>query len=720
MKNYLDITVVIAPGAEGNYAVRVASDEFGQCNSTVKLPFTLRDLAGAVFGAAETARAIGSIAPKEAAPGAAGLARKSAEDFGVELFEALFRGKVRDLLVSAESEAQGSADTGVRIRLSMDLQAPGMTEVAGLPWELMCRGQGEDPMALSTQTTLVRALDVMGRTEPAPFVAPLRIMVVMSNPEGTTKLNLDEERKRIEASWGRLLGVKVDFVRPVATEIRKQLRAAQYHVIHYMGHGDFNAEGVGLLLLEQEDRSPDPVTGDDFAKWLVDEPLRLVFLNACKTGTTGARSGAHPFAGVATALIRKRVPAVVAMQFPISDPAAILFAQTFYECILQGLAVDVAVVEGRKELHANKVTASEWATPVLYLRSKDGVLFEWGTSAAAAATAGSASPSPAAGATLEVSPALAATTGDPWSPGAGDALRVFLATPDQNLVRRHAQLAQALKGVDGVRVVDTVPTADIKEHAEAVENLVRRADLCVHLLGANPGMRLDDDDDRPLRTFPLVELDIGRQAANSQLVVITSEDKESIGIKDYAVLVDELGKLRRDKERFELVITDKNRIADAVKAKLEELRLARQTKVATGSAGGTARRAFVDSHVSDEERAIELVAYLEGRDVSTDIRTSSSPAADFAQLDETVRNTSLYVIVAGRVDRNWVSSRKVAILKSAMRTKAALLIAKYSAPPAEGADSTEVTKSRLEISALKDSDPAWVDALFAPGAASRA
>jgi hypothetical protein len=350
---------------------------------------------------------------------------------------------------------------------------------------------------------------------------------------------------------------------------------------------------------------------------------------------------------------------------------------------------------------------------VLYLRSKDGVLFEWGKNDAGAASVAPARLAPGPGA-----PATVTAADDPWGgAGEGDALRVFLATPDQNLVRRHAQLSQALRSLDGVRVVDSVAKDDLKEHAAAVDSLVRRADLCVHLLGANPGMRLDEDDEQPLRTYPLVELDIARQAANSQLVVITGEDKESIGVKDYAALVDELGRLRRDKERFELVITDKNRIADAVKAKLEELRSARQSREAPSATAGTARHAFVDSHVSDEERAIELVAYLEGRNVSTDIRTSSAPAADFAQLDETVKKTSLYIIVAGRVDRNWVSSRKVAILKSAMRTKAALLIAKYSATPAGEADAIEVTKSRFEISALKDSDPSWVDALFAPAAA---
>jgi hypothetical protein len=159
---------------------------------------------------------------------------------------------------------------------------------------------------------------------------------------------------------------------------------------------------------------------------------------------------------------------------------------------------------------------------------------------------------------------------------------------------------------------------------------------------------------------------------------------------------------------------------DAVKAKLEELRRARQAKIPSAT-GEKLRKAFVDSHVSDEERAIELVAYLEGRNVSTDIRTTSLPTADFAQLDETVRKSSLYIIVAGRVDRDWVSSRKVAILKSAVRTKAALLIAKYSAPPVEDSDGIEVTRSRfVDISALKDSDPGWIDALFAPAAAAKA
>ncbi len=99
--------------------------------------------------------------------------------------------------------------------------------------------------------------------------------------------------------------------------------------------------------------------------------LRLVVLNACE----GARSARDdPFGGVAQALVRQGIPAVIAMQFEISDPAALVFSQSFYQAIADDLPIDVAMVEARRAMfaHGNEV---EWATPVLYLRSPDGRVF---------------------------------------------------------------------------------------------------------------------------------------------------------------------------------------------------------------------------------------------------------------------------------------------------------------------------------------------------------
>ena len=100
--------------------------------------------------------------------------------------------------------------------------------------------------------------------------------------------------------------------------------------------------------------------------------LRLAVLNACE----GARSSRRdPFSGVAQSLLQQRVPAVIAMQFEISDAAAKIFAREFYCAIAEGNPVDAAVCESRKALF-NEEFGQEWATPVLYMRSQEGTLFD--------------------------------------------------------------------------------------------------------------------------------------------------------------------------------------------------------------------------------------------------------------------------------------------------------------------------------------------------------
>ncbi|MBL4788792.1 MAG: PASTA domain-containing protein, partial [Kordiimonadaceae bacterium] len=94
------------------------------------------------------------------------------------------------------------------------------------------------------------------------------------------------------------------------------------------------------------------------------------------TAKATKQKGQDPFAGVATAMIMAGIPAVVAMQFPITDKAAVSFAGTFYPRIVSGYPVDAAVAEGRKAIKLADPSTMEWATPVLFMRSPDGVLFD--------------------------------------------------------------------------------------------------------------------------------------------------------------------------------------------------------------------------------------------------------------------------------------------------------------------------------------------------------
>ncbi|HJQ94908.1 MAG TPA: CHAT domain-containing protein, partial [Acidimicrobiia bacterium] len=94
-------------------------------------------------------------------------------------------------------------------------------------------------------------------------------------------------------------------------------------------------------------------------------------LNSCEGART---SPTDPFAGTAQSLVQQGIPAVIAMQFEITDEAAILLSHEFYAALSDGYPVDTALGEARKAIFAsgNEV---EWATPVLYMRSANGRIF---------------------------------------------------------------------------------------------------------------------------------------------------------------------------------------------------------------------------------------------------------------------------------------------------------------------------------------------------------
>jgi len=73
--------------------------------------------------------------------------------------------------------------------------------------------------------------------------------------------------------------------------------------------------------------------------------------------------------------VQQGVPAVVAMQTAIQDEKAIQIAHEFYLSLTDGYPVDAALAEGRKAVFNNDGLA-EWGTPILFMRSPDGILWE--------------------------------------------------------------------------------------------------------------------------------------------------------------------------------------------------------------------------------------------------------------------------------------------------------------------------------------------------------
>jgi hypothetical protein len=309
-------------------------------------------------------------APEEAA--------LSPREVGAILFRALFAGQVGDLFSRSLGRVRGG---GLRIvlRFQLDEKDPRLALLHSLPWELLYEPGARDFLGLSRLTPIVRFLEVPRPVPPLPLPTPLRILVAPAAPDGLASLHLDSERQEIRDAWKGSPGVDVEvFDLTGAAALRKVLLGSKFHVLHFMGHGEVDpANGRGVLFFAGPDGARVPVDGETLATSLKDrEEIRLVFLNACESGRTPEGIEVDPFAGVATALVLGGLPAVLAMQLPILDDAAILFSRTVYDRLAAGDPVDAAVTEGRLALHSVRSGTVEWAIPVLFTRIADGRIFD--------------------------------------------------------------------------------------------------------------------------------------------------------------------------------------------------------------------------------------------------------------------------------------------------------------------------------------------------------
>lgn len=291
---------------------------------------------------------------------------------GKRLFDALFTADIRKSLNDATRAAMQQGH-GLRVRL--DVSQAG--DLGMVPWEYMYFQEYDDFVSLSNWTPVVRYLDVVQPLPPIPLDGPLRILVMISDPierRGT----LDVERE-----WSQLEQALADPVSRGEIEIHRlpdgqletlqiDLQKHQYHVFHFIGHGEYSEEyNDGVLAFEDARGREVHVPGSSLGTYLRDSlDTRLVVLNNCE----GAAFESDPFTGSAQSLLKKGIPAVVAMQFEITDRAAIDFARGFYMSVGNGFPVDAALAEARKVIRGGP-TRIEFGSPVLYMSANDGTLF---------------------------------------------------------------------------------------------------------------------------------------------------------------------------------------------------------------------------------------------------------------------------------------------------------------------------------------------------------
>ncbi len=364
---YEDFEVEISLGRGREYPVSVINSPAGEAHETMHFPFD------------ELALENQLLALKNALLQSGGKYRlaltdeeQTVQNFGKELWNALLTGEVRNRydvsLERANREGKG-------LRLKLRIQEP---KLASLPWEFMYEPRQVEYMGLMRNISIVRYLEIPQPVEPLAVEPPLRILGMAASPTDLHPLDLAREKQRVEEAIKSLQAnglVELTWLQGQTwRDLQEAMQTGVWHIFYFIGHGGFDSNiDEGLIALADEEGKTQRFRATHLGRMLADHrSLRLVILNSCE----GAKGSEHNiFSGTASILVQRGIPAVLAMQYEITDRAAIEFSRSFYKALANGLPVDAAVTEARKAVSFAIENTIEWGTPVLYMRSHDGVLF---------------------------------------------------------------------------------------------------------------------------------------------------------------------------------------------------------------------------------------------------------------------------------------------------------------------------------------------------------
>lgn len=365
---YLDFELEIGIGEGRYYPVAVIESPAGKARATMRFPFDevrlenrLQALQLALLRSGGKRRRVPS------------REESVVQEFGHALYDALLAGEIRTRYDMSLREA---AQAGKGLRLKLHIQSP---EMAALPWEFLYDSRQGEYVALVRNTPLIRYLELPQPIQPLTVNPPLRVLGMIASPKDQVSLDHEREKQRVETALTNLQArgvVELNWLQGETwRDLQKEMRRGPWHVFHFIGHGGFDPSAdEGFVALSDERGTARRLFATQMGRLLANHrSLKLVLLNACE----GARGGqVDIFSSTAAVLVRRGLAAVIAMQYEITDRAAIEFSRAFYEALADGVPVDAAVCEARTAISLALNNTVEWGTPVLYTRTPDGMLFD--------------------------------------------------------------------------------------------------------------------------------------------------------------------------------------------------------------------------------------------------------------------------------------------------------------------------------------------------------
>ena len=304
----------------------------------------------------------------------------SVRDLGKHLFNSLISGEVRSFYDNKRQEAINNSKI-LRVRLIL---VP--LDLVALPWETMFdEREGHSGYLCLTKrpkTILVRSVDgaTYKRDNSARYDPPLRILGMIADPPDLPSLQPRSEKEMMEEALQPLVQDERVYLewKPGRVSELDDLRYSttdRWDILRFIGHGRFdtsnqNENGEGELAFENEyDKDHAIYIPTEHFGESLPTATKLVVLNA------GEKPGENHFgrlSNMAHSLATQKIPAVVAMQFPMLETASNRFSKIFYTLLAKGTAVDEAVAEARREIYktAEDQDCLDWAANPVYQFAK--------------------------------------------------------------------------------------------------------------------------------------------------------------------------------------------------------------------------------------------------------------------------------------------------------------------------------------------------------------
>jgi len=297
------------------------------------------------------------------------------KDIGISLYNWLFPNSIHTHFHQTEAVARRDK---AKLRLRLRIEP---ATIASLPLEFTYRSTGGYFLATNPDTVFSRYLNL-----PLPpdrvrrRQGSLHLLAIIADPTDQVRLNPDEWEAIIMEALAKPLAEKKITLRTVKQATRKDisnaLREQKPDIVQFIGHGIYQ-DGKGYIALVDQNTGKTWLVDDElFANLFMgyDDHLGLVSMATCESAQSNNPQG---FLGITPQLVQRGgIPAVVAMQYAVRIETAKVFLEEFYTSVAARKPIDWAVQQARNAISLEfKLDNREFATPVLYMRAKDGNVF---------------------------------------------------------------------------------------------------------------------------------------------------------------------------------------------------------------------------------------------------------------------------------------------------------------------------------------------------------